>query len=532
MSFPLIIHNNGIIFFYKKLFTEDEVVISNYLKKTTEQLQYTDDIEIYKIEDYCIVSILLMNSNSIDEFIGFLNKYTYNKIPEVILKRFREIEDSIKEVSLILGKAEIIIKVMKGDLSFLHNDKKFSKKLCPGKEKNSYVYPREDNCKLIEYLADKKVNMSFPSINTESNIDFKLKKAIYLRYYQMGAFEALINRKKGITVMPVGSGKTFVAMKLIEYLKRTTLILCEHRYNCLRWRELLIEYFAITEEDISICIDENCTNKVSKINIYSYDIIRTTADESIYQRLFNNKWGLIIYDNAHKVVTEKAVDLLYLKSTYKFAFDSTLSRSDGAEKSLLYLFGGLTYNITSFELVNNLFQKKLECYVADLRGLLITKAGFIKKLLNRLSERCILIVSYKNTDMEKINIATGIEFINSSTADIVRKQLIDDFKSRKLEKLCIGKLIESYSLTNVDVMIAAGYRGGTEIEDSFRIGTLVSTPTKLPKIVTTIMYYLIINDSEAKYVSRKELYLRNRNIILKHLDVSNYLGDENFESER
>jgi len=61
--------------------------------------------------------------------------------------------------------------------------------------------------------------------------------------------------------------------------------------------------------------------------------------------------------------------------------DSPLSRADGMERSLLNLFVGITYNIYSDELVNNLYQKKLKWYKIDLRNSDLSKIQFIKYVL-------------------------------------------------------------------------------------------------------------------------------------------------------
>lgn len=527
----MIIHKDGTIYFYKKFSASNEIDISNYLKKTTVQVQYTDKIEVYKIEDYSIASLLLMGDESKNEFIRFLNKYSYNEIPDILMKHLEEIEKNMKVVSLTLSKAEIIIRIMKGDPSFLVEDKKIKDKLKPGSEEKLYTYPRADNFKLIERLTEKDVNITFPTIDTDGTVDFNFKEEIIPRYYQTQAFDALVNRERGLAVMPVGSGKTYVGIKLIQYLKKVTLILCENKHNCLRWKDMLLKYLDISTNDISVCIDDSNINKISKINIYTYDIIRTTTDNSIFERLFENNWGLVIYDNAHKVVTEKAADLLYLKSTYKFALDSTLSRTDGMERSLLNLFGGITYNISSDELVNNLYQKRLECYKIDLRNLELSKIQFIKYVLKKNKDRSILVVSYEKDDMKKIHASLGIRIINGDTGDTERINWVDDFNNGRLKRLCIGKLIDNYPITNVDVMIAAGYRGGTEIEDSFRIGTLVSTPYRLNKITKSSMYYLINSDSDEKKVERKKQYLCKWKVSLETLDANKLLGDDNFEFE-
>ncbi len=531
MSLPLIIHKDGTIYFYKKFSAsnEIEIEISNYLKKTTVQVQYTDKIEVYKIENHSIASLLLMGEESKNEFIRFLNRYSYNEIPDVLMEHLKEIEENMKVVSLTLSKAEIIIRIMKGDPSFLEEDKKINDKLKPGSEKKLYTYPRKDNLKLIERLAEKDVNITFPTIDTDGTVDFNFKEDIIPRYYQTQAFDALVHRKRGLTVMPVGSGKTYVAMNLIQYFKKVTLILCENKDNCLRWKEMLLKYLDISNKDISVCINDS---NINKINIYTYDIIRTTTDDSIFERLFENNWGLVIYDDAHKVVTEKAADLLYLKSTYKFALDSTLSRTDGMERSLLNLFGGITYNISSDELVNNLYQKRLECYKVDLRNSDLSKFQFINYVLKNIEERSVLVVAYEIKDMDKIHAVSGIRVINQNTCDTERIHWVDDFNNGRLKRLCIGKLIDNYPITNVDVMIAAGYRGGTEIEDSFRIGTLVSTPYRLPKITKSLMFYLINSDSDNKNVRSKEQYIYKWKVSLKKLDANKLLGDDNFEFER
>lgn len=532
MSLPLIIHKDGTIYFYKKFSSSNEIEISNYLKKTTVQVQYTDKIEVYKIEDYSIASLLLMGDESKNEFIRFLNRYGYNEIPDVLMEHLEEIEKNMKVVSLTLSKAEIIIRIMKGDPSFLVEDKKIKDKLKPGSEKELYTYPRTDNFKLIERLAEKDVNITFPTIDTDATVDFNFKEEIIPRYYQTQAFYALVHRKRGLTVMPVGSGKTYVGIRLIQYFKKVTLILCENKHNCLRWKDMLLKYLDVSTNDISVCVNDSDINKISKINIYTYDIIRTTTDNSIFERLFENNWGLIIYDNAHKVVTEKAADLLYLKSTYKFALDSTLSRTDGMERSLLNLFGGITYNISSDELVSNLYQKKLECYKVDLRNSKVSKIQFTNYILKKIEGKKLLVVAYEKNDMEKIRAVSGIRVINQDTGDTDRVHWVDDFNNGSLKRLCIGILIENYPITNIDVMIAAGYRGGTEIEDSFRIGTLVSTPYRLNKITKSLMFYLINSDSDNKKVRSKEKYLYKWKVSLKKLDANELLGDDNFEFER
>lgn len=526
LNFPLIIHMDGTIYFYKE-FTDDDKYISNYLKQTTVQIQYTSQLEIYKIEDFSIISLVLFDNNSMDEFINFLERYSYNIIPSTLLDRFKIIEQNIKVVSLELGKTEIIIRVMKGDLSFLYTDKKFKEKIKYNDKEKVFTYPRKDNYKLIEDLTEKDVNIVFPTYDARDNIELKAKKDLELRYYQQQAFNTLVNRKTGLVIMPVSSGKTYLGIKTIEYFKKGTLIFCENKNNCFIWKDTLLKFLDIDDNDVFVCVSEQEVYDIKKINIYSYDVLRSNKDGSMFEILNKINWGVIIYDNAHKVVTEKSVDLLYLKSKYKFAFDSTINRSDGMQRILLKLFGGVTYNITSYELVKNLYQKKLECFKVDLRSLPVKKEDFIKSICSKSSNKSLLIVAHRTKDIYSISEKLNIKSINKDTKDEDRISLIQDFNYGHIKKLCISNLIEKYPITNIDVMIAAGYRGSTEIEENFRIGTLVGTTSKLSKITVVKMYYLIKSDVDKKNVSIKERSLIQYGIVLKELDYSEYLGDEN-----
>ncbi len=534
MSLPLVIQKNGTIYFYKNIAEEEKenTSISKYLKETTVQLQYTDKLEVYKIEDFSIVSLILNSDEYINEFIGYLQKYSYNEIPSSLINHIRKIEQDMKVVRLELGKTEIIIRVMKGDLSFLTLDKKINDKIIEVKKEHSYTYPREYNYKLVEYLADKKVSMVFPYIDVNEDIEFKFKETINLRYYQKQAFDSLANRKNGLTIMPVASGKTYVAIKLIEHLGKRTLILCENKDNCSRWKHILLKFLDISAKDISICVDDTNISEIGKINIYSYDVLRSSNDKSMFERLYNNNWGVIIYDNAHKAVTEKSIDLLYLKAKYKFAFDSTINRSDGRERSLLNLFGGIAYYITSGELVNNLYEKRLECYKVDLRKLSISKEEFIEKVSKKIGMRSLVVVAHGEDDINRISKKLRITSLYNKTSNEERIRVAKEFSNRKINRLCISNLIEKYTITNIDVMIAAGYRGSKEIEENFRIGTLVSTELKLPKVTTAQMFYLIKNEEDYKFVCNKEKSLYKYKIIFKVLDVSKYLGDDHIESKR
>lgn len=465
------------------------------------------------------MSLVIFRDKPYYEFIDFLKKYSYNGIPKSLIESFEHLIENIKSVSLELGKSEIILKVMKGDLSFLIDDKKFTNNNVRSRNNKTYVYPREKNYKVLKLLSEKDVNIVFPSCNYANDIEFTERKKIKLRYYQEDSYDALVNRKAGLTIMPVNSGKSYVAIELIKYFKKETLILCEHESNCYRWRDLILDLIDINKNDIAVCAKKNDLAQHKKINIYSYDILRNAENGQLFERLNKINWGIIIYDNAHKAVTDKAIDLLFLKAIYKFAFDSTINRSDGREINLLNLFGGVTYNITSQELVKNLFQKELQCFKVDLTNINLTKLEYANRLLFKNKEKKIVVVAHYKKDIEKISNKLNLKCIYSSINKLKRRDIINRFNNGKINRLCISNLIEKYHINDLDIMIVAGYRSKYEIEELFKIGTLVGITSQLNKITKVQMYYLIENKGDLEKVIYKEARLKKYGINMIPLGV-------------
>lgn len=494
----LILMKNGDIYFYKH-FVDKETYknMSINLKQYLIQKEYGDKIDIYSLNEDAMISICI--NEQIDEFKHFMNKYLYNNISDELANRIKQLYKKINSVSLELGTSEVLMKILKGDLSFLDSNKKISKSIEVYEDGKTCKFDKKDSFKVIEQLTKENVNIEFPYFESNESINIELKHEFKLRYYQEEAYNQLVGKKKGMLIMPIASGKNYIAINLIATIKKKTLILCENNQNCERWKADINTLLNVDDKKVTIVKDKKYIPE--EITICSYDLIR--KDNGVFEYLNNTKWGIIVYDNAHKAVTKKTIDLLYLKTEYRYALASTLNRSDDEANNIIKLFRSSTYTITSKELTKNLYQKIFRGYKVDLRGRGICKSEFIRKIKNKENLERLLIVAYNVKEVEDISRDLDIRYINKNTDIEDRSIFISKFENKVDSALCISDLIENYRIENINSMIASGYRGASLIEEDFRIGTLIGTKEKLEKQVITKYYYLITNDKENTIVEKK-----------------------------
>lgn len=497
MNKPLIIQKNKDIYFYKNI-CEDDKNIEAYLKKSLMQISYNEKITIYKLDEYSIVSLLMLGEDKLKNLIDFLKENSLNEFPVEIENEVNENINSFKQVSLELGTSEIILRILKGDISSLiDNNKNLKKESTYDKKTNTYKFKLEARKKLEKELIDKDINVKFSNDFIQLNQELNFKSNINLRYYQIEAIESILNSNNGLILMPPGAGKNYLAIKIIEKLKVPTLILCDN--ICEYWKENFCEQTTVSESDITIIDSKNI--QLKSITLCSYT---QTMKEEIFEILNNNIWGVIIYDNAHKALTDKTTKVLYLKGNYRYALASTLRRTDGKGKLLQRFLGAKLYNVTYEELVTNLYQKNSRCYLLDIRDYRIDFLNVCERILDAYKSKKILIVSRTKEENKSISDKFAIENLNGSTNKQIRRKLVEKYVEDKTSKLCISNLLEKLPITNIDIMICLSYIGASGIEEIFRLGRLRSTYNKLRQNTTAVLIDVIKDDKDYRSLEGKK----------------------------
>ena len=119
--------------------------------------------------------------------------------------------------------------------------------------------------------------------------DLTLKKTLVLRPHQSEAMNSWIsNCKRGIAVLPTGSGKTILAVEAIFRTKRSALVLVPTIDLLSQWANVLENFFSTP-----IGILGGGSHQIENITVSTYD------SAVLNMEFIGNKFGLLIADECH-----------------------------------------------------------------------------------------------------------------------------------------------------------------------------------------------------------------------------------------
>ncbi|MBD3255280.1 MAG: DEAD/DEAH box helicase [Candidatus Lokiarchaeota archaeon] len=170
-----------------------------------------------------------------------------------------------------------------------------------------------------------------------------LSSSIALRPYQRKACERWLKVKRGSMIMPTGSGKTILAVKLIEKLNTNTFIAVPTLDLVNQWKEEL-------ENSFSTEIGEYTGNKkaLKPITVATYDSAYLNAEH------LGDQFEYIIFDEVHHLSSEGYIQIAEMfAAPFRLGLTATYERSDGRHKELQRVLGGIIYEIEANELTGS-----------------------------------------------------------------------------------------------------------------------------------------------------------------------------------
>ncbi|MHA1129677.1 MAG: DEAD/DEAH box helicase family protein, partial [Candidatus Helarchaeota archaeon] len=196
------------------------------------------------------------------------------------------------------------------------------------------LYYRE----IIEYLRESKISFEDGVLDLVPCPVFAA--GVELRGYQKEALERWMIQKRGVVVMPTGSGKTHLALKVIEEINSATLIVVPTLDLIQQWREKL-HIFKIKIGEYS-----GVKKELEPITVTTYDSAR------IHAEYLGNKFKVLIFDEVHHLAAEGYRQIAELfAAPFRLGLTATYERADGLHKELPRLIGGKVYEIASEKLV-------------------------------------------------------------------------------------------------------------------------------------------------------------------------------------
>ena len=168
---------------------------------------------------------------------------------------------------------------------------------------------------------------------------------LLLRPYQKKAIENWISAgKKGCMILPTGSGKTIIAIKLIEIINSSTLIVVPTLDLMEQWTKFLSKYF----QKIEIGNIGGGIFNITGITVSTYD------SAYIRSSFIGNKFAFVIFDELHHLAAPGYRTIAeQFTSPYRLGLTATYEREDSLHLDFPRLVGGIVYQSSVNELARD-----------------------------------------------------------------------------------------------------------------------------------------------------------------------------------
>ncbi len=154
-----------------------------------------------------------------------------------------------------------------------------------------------------------------------------------LRADQQQAVTAWLAARRGCVVMPTGTGKTEVALKIIQSLAQSTLVVAPVRDLMYQWHRRILSRTGI---DAGILGDG--VYRVSPLTVCTYD------SAFLHMARLGSQFGLIVFDECHHLPGAARQDAARMcAAPNRLGLTATPQRSDGRHTLLDSLVGPIVY---------------------------------------------------------------------------------------------------------------------------------------------------------------------------------------------
>ncbi len=155
------------------------------------------------------------------------------------------------------------------------------------------------------------------------------------RAEQQAAIESWVSDKRGVVVMPTGTGKTEVALHLLFQTKCSTLIVAPVRDLMYQWHRRILLALGC---DAGV-IGDNTFN-VRSISVTTYD------SAAIHAAKLGDQFKLVVFDECHHLPGNFRRDAATMSiAPWRLGLTATPHRSDGKHADLESLIGPTVYDL-------------------------------------------------------------------------------------------------------------------------------------------------------------------------------------------
>ncbi len=180
-------------------------------------------------------------------------------------------------------------------------------------------------------------NITFADlVRAWSDIEWDKREIYQPRPEQTAAIEAWLETKRGLVVMPTGTGKTEVALHLLAQTNCSALIVSPVRDLMYQWHRRILLALGY---DAGV-IGDNTFN-VRPVSVTTYD------SAAIHAGKLGNQFKLIVFDECHHLPGNFRRDAATMSiAPYRLGLSATPYRSDQRHQDLQQLIGPTAYELT------------------------------------------------------------------------------------------------------------------------------------------------------------------------------------------
>lgn len=494
------------------------------------------------IHTYAISAISLWNAKSAglstEEILVRLGHWSKFAVPQTV-------ENYIQDVSSRFGKL-ILEPCLEEDYYRLRitdpfiakavqANQKVSKMLVPTLDDGSnsfriHRYNRGD-AKLALIKLGYPVDDRIPLVKSEH---VAITMSCKLRDYQENAVRSLLGdlgpgTGYGTIVMPCGSGKTVVGMKIMEALQTRTLILCPNVVAVHQWINEIKSKTNLSDDMVGEYSGEK--KEIRPITVCTYQVLTYRAskdgDFEHIKVIEAGNWGLVIYDEVHMLPAPVFKITAELQSVYRAGLTATLIREDGKEDDVFSLVGPKRFDIPWTDLSQKGWIASAYCVevrvplkedlalpyaIANRREkykLASTndaKNSVVDSLLEKHKGESIIIIGQYLDQLKDLQKRLGFPMITGSTSNSKRDELYSRFKEG-LDKVIIVSKVANFAIDLPDASVAIQISGtfGSRQEEAQRLGRILR-----PKRNPCFFYSLV-----SKYTVEEEFSANRQKFLVE-----------------
>lgn len=495
--------------------------VKNEIIKFAEITSSPDSIYIFKITSLSIWNAIALGVTK--EFISeTLNKYSKHAVPKNVIDQVNSWYKQYGVVELDEYDEDYFVVVAK---NLKTRDKIKSNKdifrLVTNEVREGFLikkhYRGEIKHVLMKYDISVNDKLGFTA---GEPLDFKMRDThrkagfeIKVRDYQEDSSVLCYEAGSGTVILPCGAGKTPTGLRFMILNQKTTLIVTNSDASVKQWKQTLLDFTTLKEDQISCYTAKN--KVVAPVTICTYNMIayRNKGEFPHFNNIIKNNWGTLVLDEVHLMPARLFRIVASFQASRRLALTATFVRGDGRERDIFTLIGPRRYDkpwkdleargyiakVNLKELRIPLTKQEQKQYqesktYQDKMSIAVMSKNKIeatKRLLEKHKGDKVLIIGQSTEQLEEFSRQLNIPVVHGKHTAEEREKYYDKMRNDDINELIASSIANAaLDIPSINVVIQISFLGSSQNEEAQRVGR-----STRPKEKDSFFYTIVIKGS-------------------------------------